>query len=130
MDIFFTDPDQVPLPPDEVRILDLQVEPYPDGRRVRVFVELTPFQKKPNGDLSITDASGHLAATTSFVEAITPKNEMVLHLRALDPAGQYNLKLTIFYSSELDPDGQEADPIFPPEQTVVDEKVIQFAIGN
>ena len=42
MDIFFQDPTDIPLPPEEVRIRELTAEPWPDGRRVRVYVELTP----------------------------------------------------------------------------------------
>ncbi len=130
MDIFFADPDEVPLPPNEVKILDLKVDPFPDGRRLRVFIEFTPFQQKPNGDLHITDSLGNLVATTSFIEAITPKLEMVLHLRATDPEGHYNLKLVVFYTAELGAEGQSNDPIFPPEKTIVDEKNIQFSIDD
>jgi hypothetical protein len=52
MDIFFADPSEVPLPPNEVRIRELNVEPWPDGNRLRVYLEVDPFQKRPNADLT------------------------------------------------------------------------------
>jgi len=102
LEIFFTDPDEIPLPPQEVRIRDLKVVPYPDGRRVRLRIELTPFQKYPSGEILITDGLGNPIASASFVEAITPKLEMTLHLRSLDPDGQYNIDVTLFYSQEIE----------------------------
>ena len=36
------------LPPEAVRILDLSAQPQTDGRRVRVRVSITPFEKDPS----------------------------------------------------------------------------------
>ena len=58
MDIFFRDPSEIPLPPDEVRIRVLHADPYPDGQRVRIHLEVDPFQRRPNADVRITNAPG------------------------------------------------------------------------
>ncbi|HEX7973527.1 MAG TPA: hypothetical protein VF498_03890 [Anaerolineales bacterium] len=42
-------PPEDALPPDQVRFIDLHVELWPDGRRVRVHAEITPFQQRPAG---------------------------------------------------------------------------------
>jgi hypothetical protein len=44
MDIFFHDPTDIPLPPAEVRIRQFKGEPWPDGRRVKLTLELTLFE--------------------------------------------------------------------------------------
>lgn len=131
MDIFFPDPSEVRLPPAEVRIRELRAEPWPDGRRVRVALGLTPFQKRPGGELRITDAQGREVAALSFIETITPKMELTMHLRVDEPAGQYTLSATIFYSAPLPPPSAESldQPIELPEAVVVDQKTITF-VGN
>jgi hypothetical protein len=128
MDIFFTDPNQVPLPPDEVRILEIVPEPYPDGRRIRLSVEITPFQKKPSGDIFITDPAGKIVAATSFIEAVTPKFEMTLHLRTPGP-GDYLVKIVLFYNEDLDENGSPEAVMMPPEKKIIDEREKEFKIG-
>jgi len=126
MEIFFADPTEIPLPPDEVRILSFEVRPYPDGRRLRVLFELTPFQQKPHGDIVIKNLAGEPLATTSFVEAITPQNEMTVHLRRLDASGHYAARLTVFYPSEVEDESEEGGGMVRLEKQVVDEKEIRF----
>ena len=41
MDIFFEDPDDVPVPPQEVEIRELKAQPYPDGRRVSIHYHIS-----------------------------------------------------------------------------------------
>src|SRR4030042_6775942 len=64
MDIFFQDPNEVRLPPEEVRLSEMHVTPLADGNRVKVYLELTPFIKRPNIEVIITSVSGKEAATT------------------------------------------------------------------
>jgi hypothetical protein len=130
MDIFFADPSEVPLPPEEVRILTFKVDPYPDGRRLRVFFELTPFQQKPHGDIIVKDLVGNPVATASFVEAITPRNEMTLHLRTRDPSGQFTAILTLFYRYEIEEDDQGEQTLVRLGKKVVDEKTVRFETGQ
>ena len=66
MDIFFQDPSEIPLPPEEVRIREVRAEPWPDGQRVRVYLEVDPFQQRPNADVKITDAAGEEEAQASI----------------------------------------------------------------
>lgn len=130
MEIFFADSSEIPLPPDEVRILSFEIRPYPDGRRLRVLFELTPFQQKPHGDIVIYNQAGDPLATTSFVEAITPRNEMTVHLRRLDPGGHYNARLTVFYPSEVEDEAEEGGGLVRLGRQVVDEKEIRFETGQ
>jgi hypothetical protein len=127
MDIFFQDPDAIPLPPEEVRVKELRAEPWPDQRRVRVFLELLPFQKRPSGEVSITNPLGEAIASASIIESIVPRMEFNMHLRGEVPPGEYQLMATIYY--EVEPN----DPDTPPEgreRIVVDEKVTKFEIRD
>jgi hypothetical protein len=117
MDFFFPD-DLLPrMPPEETRIASLRAEPYPDRGRVRVNLEVTPFQKRPHIDVTLADADGNEVAATHLVEPMSWKLEFTLHVRGkADPAGKYALEARLYY-----PDGgPEAEPVkiefeIPPE---------------
>ena len=107
MEFFFPDDLTPRLSPEETRITDLRAEPYPDRGRVRVNMEITPFQTRPHVDIVMTDSDGNEVATTSLVEPMTWKLEFTLHVRGkADPAGGYRLEARLYY-----PDGPAAEPV-------------------
>ena len=130
MDIDFTDLSEVPLPPNEVRVRDFRVEPYPDGKRVRVFLELTPFQKRPSGELIITDLLGNQVATANIIETIDPQMELTMHLRTPDPQGEFTARVLIFYTDSLEDIVEDDQILAAPERRVVDEKGATFRIED
>jgi hypothetical protein len=81
MEFFIADPNVERLPPDKTHILDLQAEPYPDGTRLRVSLELTPFQQRPSIELVLISPDGSRAATASIIEPMAWKLELTLHIR-------------------------------------------------
>ncbi len=97
MDSEFDDAETQRKPPSEVRFMDVHVEPWPDGRRVRVHIALTPFEQKPNVHLEITNPAGDLVASTAIVESMIHKIVITMHLRSLDPTGQYHLEAILSY---------------------------------
>jgi hypothetical protein len=137
MDIFFQDPADIPLPPGEVRIRKFRAEPWPDGRRVRVTLELTPFLKRPNGEIRITDDQGEEAASISIIETMEPKMEFTMHLRGAEVNGRYTASAQVFYleeegeSAENHPEGEAQELDQPPrKQIVVDEREIAFEVTS
>ena len=130
MDIFFTDPDDVPLPPEEVRIREFKADPWPDGRRVKIYLEVTPFQKRPSGEVIITDQSGKPVASANIIETIDPKMEINLHLRGSDLGGVFTASVVLFYLQDIDEDQPEpeGEPVGPPERIIVDEAQTTFEI--
>jgi hypothetical protein len=97
--------------PEETRITCLRAEVYPDGTRLRVNLEISPFQKRPHLDLLVTNAAGEEVSSTSIIEPLTWKLEITMHLpsprgegrgEALNP---YTLEARLFY-----PDGPAAEP--------------------
>jgi len=106
MEFFLTDPDIKRVDPANTHILDLRVEPYPDGRRLRVSLNVTPFQIKPFIDLNVTDPDGKIIATTSIVEPVAWKLELTMHIKKTitaknvkesDLRGGYTLSAVLSY---------------------------------
>ena len=131
MDIFFQDPSEVPLPPEEVRIRQVRAEPWPDGRRVRVTLEVDPFQRRPNADLSITNPQGEQVAQASVIEPMGRKMELTMHLREPQPAGLYTLLVVLFYSEPLpltEAGASDSTPLELPGRTVVDRMETEFEV--
>jgi hypothetical protein len=96
-EIFFFDQGEGHLPREKVRIEHTRAEQYPDGRRVRVTVVLTPFSEKPNLSLIISNSSGETVAEAELLELITPKAELTMHLRHRRTQGDYNLRAELYY---------------------------------
>lgn len=97
-DIFFTEAGEAPVPPNEVRIRELEAQPRPDGVRIQVRIDITPFQKRPNVEAIVVNEAGQTLATVSVVEAIDPIMEFVMHLRQPRTPGRYTLKARVFYA--------------------------------
>ena len=104
MEFFFPEDNLQRMTPEETQISDLRVEPYPDGRRLRVHIEITPFQKRPYLEFVLRDAAGEEAASVSMVEPLTWKLEFTMHVRG-DVMNPYTLEARLFY-----PDGPSAEP--------------------
>lgn len=107
MDFFFAAKDLQRAVPEETRILVLRAEPYPEGTRLRVHLEVTPFQKRPYIAVTLRDMDGNEVATSSIVEPLSWKLEFTMHLRGkADPAGAYTLEARLYF-----PDGPQAEPV-------------------
>jgi hypothetical protein len=105
MDFFFPEDDLQRMTPEETHITSLTAEPYPDGERVRVDIEITPFQKRPYIEVLLTDAANEEVATASIVEPMGWKLEFTLHLRGAQ-GSPFKLEARLFY-----PDGPHAEPV-------------------
>ncbi|MBN2146084.1 MAG: hypothetical protein JW726_01805 [Anaerolineales bacterium] len=128
MDIFFKDPNEIPLPPEEVRLSTLKAEPWPDGRRVRITLEVDPFQKRPCADLIITNAAGEEVARANILETISRTMEINMHLREAEPGGNYTVQAVVYYQ-KLPPVGEESEPQAIADPLVVDRGQTSFTIS-
>lgn len=135
MDIFFQDPDDIPLPPTETRIRTFALQPYPDGRRVRVYLEITPFQKKPSAEVTLFGPTGIPAGNVSIIETIDPRLEMTLHIRGTVLPGTYTARADLFYQ-DLPEDTADivenglSENYQMPEQMLVDHAEATFEIPD
>jgi hypothetical protein len=118
MDAFFLDPDVERLPPGSTRILALRAVPLADHRRVHVWLELTPFQERPEIELTLTAPDGRACASASIVEPMGWKLELTLHIARVTPhpaPGTYTLTAILTYPDLGEMDRRAAILVIPPE---------------
>ena len=104
MDFFFPEDNLDRATPEETRITSLSAEPYPDGRRLHVNIEMTPFQKRPHLEITLNNGDGEETASVSVVEPLTWKIEFTMHIRG-ELKNPYSLDAKLFY-----PDGPSTEP--------------------
>ena len=105
MEFFFPEDNLQRTSPEETKIISLTAEPYEDRRRVRVNIEMSPFEIRPHLEVNLTDTDGEEISTASFVEPMTFKLEFTLHLRRQPADGPLDVEARLFY-----PDGPQAEP--------------------
>ena len=129
MDIFFHDPNEIPLPPEEVRLRELRATPWQDGLRVKIYLEVDPFQKRPNAQVTITNTAGMEVARVSILETMTRKMEFNMHLREPEPGGEYTVE-TIIYYQNLPTQGESLSEELLPDPLVVDRRKVTFSVSR
>ena len=91
-------PPEGALPPGEVRFSELHIEPWPDGRRIRVHFTVTPFQVPPNLLVTVIDSQGIEIANVNIIEFAEEKMAFTLHLPSNEKiSGKYLLTANINY---------------------------------
>lgn len=105
MEFFFPEDNLTRAVPEETKISTLSAQPYPDGRRLRVNLEITPFQKRPYIEVILSDSNGAEVASTSIVEPMSWKLEFTMHIRG-ELSNPYSLNARLYY-----PDGPSNDPL-------------------
>ena len=96
MEFFFPEDNLTRAVPEETKITLLSAESYPDGRRLRVNVEITPFQKRPYIEVMLNNADGDEVASTSIVEPLSWKLEFTMHIRG-EIRNPYTLNARLYY---------------------------------
>jgi hypothetical protein len=118
MDFFFPEDNLARMVPEETHITSLSAEAWPDGRRLRVNLEVTPFQKRPYIEVTLNDADGEEVASTSIVEPLSWKLEFTMHIRG-ELCNPYTLNAKLYYPD----DGPSDEPrqftfdVKPPAET-------------
>jgi hypothetical protein len=98
MEFFINDPNIVRYPPAKIHVLDMRANPAPDGKRLQVALDLTPFQQRPIIELDLTDSSGNKVASANIIEPVGWKLELTLHIRKTGPTyGKYTLSASLSY---------------------------------
>lgn len=101
------------LPPQEVRVLALLAESWPDqSRRVRITLELTPFLERPNLEVTLMDEEDYEVSSINIIESIDSRMIFTMHIRREESVGPYLLTAKIVY----------------PEIGIVDQKDLRFEI--
>ncbi len=92
---------QNPLPPTEVKFIDLSTEPWEDNKRIKIFARITEFTTPPNLTFTIVDNGNHVLSEVTLIENIDTDIVFTMHLR--NPKNQNKLQLRghIFYPEEI-----------------------------
>jgi len=111
MDFFFpelnpAEEGNVPLPPGEMRILELKAEPVRDNgpTRLRVYIEVTAFQQRPYLEATLSNAEGEEIASANIIEPMSRKNVFTMHVRGPQQTGQFGLFVRLSYPEQPDSD--------------------------
>ena len=96
----------IPLPPEDMRILELKAEPVQDNgpTRLRVYIEVTAFQKRPYLEVTLDDEQGREVASASIIEPMQRKNVFTMHVRGPQQTGKFSLSARLFYPEKPDSD--------------------------
>jgi hypothetical protein len=104
VDFFLPEDHLQRMTPEETHITSLTAQPYPDGYRLRVNIEMTPFQQRPHLEVVLSDANQDEIASSSIVEPLSWKIEFTMHIRG-ELNNPYTLEAKLFY-----PDGPADKP--------------------
>ena len=107
MDFFLPEDNLTRAVPEETRISALSAQPYPDGHRLHVNIEVTPFQKRPCIEVILNDSNGVEVASTSIVEPMSWKLEFTMHIRG-ELNNPYALSARLYYPEG---DGPSKEPL-------------------
>ena len=105
MDFFLPEDNLTRAVPEETRISALSAQPYPDGHRLHVNIEITPFQKRPSIEVTLLDSNGDEVASTNIVEPMSWKLEFTMHIRG-ELNNPYTLSARLYY-----PEGTSNEPL-------------------
>ena len=91
------DPPEDACQPADVRFQEVKVEPWPDGKKVRVHVVLTPFIKRPDLSTKILDETGDEVCSADIIQTMDDRMVFTLHLRGETLSTRFTLQINISY---------------------------------
>jgi len=100
MNIPVFDEQDPPRPPADVRFKDAAVNILRDGRRVRLKIEITPFQTAPNLEIVVFNPDEEEVASTTIIGAMGPQMSIVLHLRGAIKPGKHRIEMLMGYEKD------------------------------
>lgn len=106
------------------RIHALRAIPMPDGRRVVVELELTPFRSPPELELILYNAQGEEVHSMAVMGVMEPRPAYVLHLRRPDPGARYRVEARLLEGETL-LDRREVEAVIPEPITVQDDETLR-----
>jgi hypothetical protein len=99
--IDFFHSEDIPQPADKIKIEGLTAVPYPDGWRVKVTLDLTPFQVRPNLEIRVRSQAGRVVSEMSVIETMIRHLEFTVHIRGVEsPLGDYVAEATLYYGED------------------------------
>jgi hypothetical protein len=98
--MFFADEAEVPLPPREVRLTEIQAHPAPDRQRVALLITLTPFLEYPNLEIVLFRPDGAEERSLTVVGTMERRLALTLHIKQPMP-GEYRAQVDLIHEGEI-----------------------------
>lgn len=95
MNVAQHNPTDEPASYDRVRIRSIEIHPYPDRRRMKTQLVLTPFQEPTDIEIVILDSAGEEVASSSIIHPTQNVLELTLHLRRESEGGRHTMRVLI-----------------------------------
>lgn len=83
--------------PQDVRFLEFRVEPWPEGDKIRIHAQITPFLKPPDLEAVLFNSEGNEISSVNIIENIDFNLVFTMHIRFPSPDGKYTLTGNISY---------------------------------
>ena len=101
----------IPLPPEDMRILEFKAEPVQDNGpvRLRVYIDVTAFQKRPYLEVVLNNAQGDEITSVDIIEPMQRKNVFTMHVRGPQQAGKFSLSARLFYPEQPNSDTRKIE---------------------
>jgi len=124
----FSNPSTSSTNEDQIKIKAFIAEPYPDGRRVKIKLLLSSFQRGPDAEIKISDQDNLQLASVNIVSIFSQENEITLHIPGNhNKPGSYNASVEVFYIEEKEIE-QEGGGQLDFKQTLIDSALTSFTI--
>lgn len=128
MNLSLHDPNEIRLPPEEVRLVNVQVTPYQNNQQVKIHLELTPFMKRPNIEVTVMAGAGKEVGHTSILETMLNKLEFTLHLRHVEVGDELTMETIVYYQKF--PEASDTPMELPlPDPMIVDRDTTIFRLA-
>lgn len=100
---FFDDPLETPKPREDVRLNQLGLFVYPDGRRIAVGFDITPFLERPSIEVRVINANGEAAGSLNVIQTLESNFNLTMHLRDKEPTEIYEITAVLYYTPPNEP---------------------------
>ncbi len=108
----FIQSDQILPDNQDIDILELTAEPYPDKRRIKVLFRLSSFNSPPNISVTLSNEAGDNLTAAKMVNIFNPENEITLHIPAsMNQPGEYTVTMVLFSIKEEEKDSKDGPRI-------------------
>jgi hypothetical protein len=104
------------LSPLETRLVEVRPEIREQGKKIRLFVTITPFEQPPNLTVKILDQDGLECSRVTLVNLLSSKVVFTMHLRAEPLPGTYKIISDLHYEETGTMDTQETQFTLPPDE--------------
>ncbi|MGB2965376.1 MAG: hypothetical protein WBB69_15475 [Anaerolineales bacterium] len=124
----FSNSSPSPIDQGEIKIKAFIAEPYPDGRRVKIKLLLSSFQRGPNAVINISDQDDLQLASINIVSIFSQENEITIHIPGNHKKpGIYTAAVDVFNIEEEEIE-QEGEQRLDFKQSLIDSASTSFSI--